>query len=524
MPTGRRLLLLLACCVVGLAVLLVLGLGYTERLSSHAGFHPVRVADAVAQFPGLRRPRHSVLVVVDGLGYQEAQTMRSLSLLAAQGQCRKTDVGSLSLSRPVYSVLSTGLEADRTGVRFNDDTTPLAAESLWDIARAAGLSVGAVSELPWWQELFPTGFDSYLLAERPEDYFRLAPPTDLQLIHPLYVDETGHAAGAASVDYAAAVARVDQELTRYLGTLDLTQDLIVVTADHGHSLHGGHGGRQDRIAHVLTCFAGRGVSRRAEPGPLRSATIGPALTLLLGLRFPANMRAGDDDLDTLWELADPAAFPDGYLDERRAAVENFRAENAAALRAWLPASDGSWDRFYAHHRGYQLRALLPFALLLALTLVLQGRAHRRGGERGAAPFGALFVAVYCLGAYALQVGFRGSFDLSSVAYREDFLGFTLTIGVAWTLAAIGLHLLLRRSLAALLLDVAVLSLVGTLLSLAHPAAFGWRIGFPVPPPFAFFFPYWAALFLGALNGAGLLLVIVAASIRRARPDASVRGR
>src|SRR6187402_2974699 len=107
MSIGHRSLLLLASCVVGLASLLVLGLSYTDRLSSHAGFHVVRVADAVTSFPGLRRPRHTGLVVIDGLGHVEAQTMRASAFLAGQGQCRITDVGSLPLSRPVYAALST---------------------------------------------------------------------------------------------------------------------------------------------------------------------------------------------------------------------------------------------------------------------------------------------------------------------------------------------------------------------------------------------------------------------------------
>jgi hypothetical protein len=228
------------------------------------------------------------------------------------------------------------------------------------------------------------------------------------------------------------------------------------------------------------------------------------------------MRAGDDDLDALWDLADPAAFPPGYLDDRRQAVARFREHNEARLRAWLPASEGSWDRFYAAHRSSQLRAVLPFALLLLLVPLFQVHVHRRGAGRGAALFGVGFIVLVGVAAYALQVALRGSFDLSSVAYREDFLAFTISLGVACCAGAIGLHLLVRRDLPALLLDHAALSLVGTVLSLAHPAALGWRLGFPVPAPAIFFFPYWAALFLGVVNGAGLLLVAVGAAIERTK--------
>ena len=518
MSPRRRLLLLFACCMVGLCMSAAFGRSYSDRHSSHAGFRQVEVIDTLVAPNDLRRPRRTVLVVFDGLGYLEAQTMRSLSLLQAQGQCRKTHVGALSLSRPVYAVLSTGLEQDRTGARGNDDTSPLAAESVWEVARTAGRTVSVVSELAWWRELFPGGFDKYLLADRTENFFRLAPPADLQVIHPLYIDEAGHEHGAASPLYQAAVARADRELAEYLATLDLTRDLVIVTADHGHASHGGHGGPQDRVAHVLTCHAGVGVRRSPEPGALRSTTIAPSLALLLGLPFPAHMRAGDDDLDALWELADPAAFPAGYLDERRATVERFRVENAAQVQSWSPASAGSWDRFHALSRRSQLLRALPCLALLVLLFVGQARMHRRlaPGDWRSAVFGGCFVIAAHLGVVALQIALRGSFDLSSVSHREQFLQFTVALALAWSAAAVGLHLLARRSLAALMIDWSALSLVGTTLCLAHPLALGWHVGYPAPSPAVFFFPYFAALVLGVQNGAGIVLAGVAAE-RERRP-------
>lgn len=512
MKSAHRPWLLVACSAAGLGAPLVLGLTYSDRLSSPEGFYQVEVADAAV--PELRRPRRTALVVLDGLGYEEARTMRSLAELQARGQCRRTDVGSLTLSRPVYAVLSTGLEQDRTGARGNDDARPIAAQSIWEIARAAGLSVAAVSELPWWRELFPGGFDRYETAARELNYFERVPPADLQLVHPLYIDEAGHESGADSPEYRAAVARADAELSGFLKTMDLSRDLVVVTADHGHSLRGGHGGRQDRVAHVLTCHAGVGVRHVEAPGELQSISIAPSLALLLGLRFPATMRAGDDDLEALWQIADPGAFPPGYLEARRAAVARFRGRNADQLRAWLPESEGSWDRFYAWHRARQRWASLPFWVALALLLGLQSDAQRRRA-RGAV-FGPVFVVLCGCVAFALQVALRGSFDLSSVAHREDFIGFTVALSFAWTAAAIGGHWLLRRDLDALLLDLSALSLVGTLASLAHPAVFGWQLGFPVPPPALYFFPYFAAILLGVLNGAGLLLGVVTWVVRRRR--------
>lgn len=508
----RRLSVLFACCLVGLAVPMGLGMSYGARLSTPAGFYPVKVTDAVGGVPGLRRPRRTVLVVFDGLGHEEAEGMRSVARLRARGQCRKTDVGALSMSRPVYAVLSTGLEADRTGVRDNDDTSPLAAESVWEVAREAGLSVGVVSELSWWKELFPGGFDTYAMLDKSVDYFKHATATDLQIIHPLYIDEAGHDAGAGSAQYQAAVERADSELEAFLVDVDWARDLVVITGDHGHSLRGGHGGRQDRVANVLTCYAGAGVRHQDEIGALRSTTIAPSLALLLGLRFPANMRAGDDDLDALWDIVDPAAFPGGHLEQRRASVERFRVANNAQVNAWMPASGGSWDRFHDEQRLLQWWAAAPLMALMLLVLWLHGGAHRRLKRQTGVGRGGLFGLVFVLGFFAitvvLQVALHGSFDLSSVTHREEFISFTVMLGVLWSAGAMLAHLLLRRSLGALLLDLSVVSVVGTVLCVAHPAALGWRMGFPMAPPELYFFPYFAALFLTAFNGVGLLVCMI----------------
>ena len=108
-------------------------------------------------------------------------------------------------------------------------------------------------------------------------------------------------------------------------------------------------------------------------------------------------------------------------------------------------------------------------------------------------------------AWALQTVGRGSFDMSSVDNATSFIRFTLTLGIAVGLCGPALHWALRRSLSRLLWDASVLSLVGTVLSLAHPSVLGWHLGFPIPAPPLFFFPFFAALFLASANGVGLLL-------------------
>lgn len=494
MPWRRPAALLLA--LLGL----IPGLTYQGRLCMHQGLHLVAVADRVAT--PAPRPRRTFVVVFDGLGVDAAAGMASLAALGQRGQCRRTDVGPLSISRPVYATLSTGLEADRHGCRGNRDPRPLRAESVWQVAREAGLRVAAVSELPWFSELFPGAFTSYRQLPRRQDFLRTGAAADVTLIHPLYVDEAGHEAGAASPQYREAVRRADRELAGLLASLDLSRDLIIVTADHGHAPAGGHGGRQEGVAHVLTCFAGRGVLPRPRPGALRATSVAPALALLLGLRFPAHMRAVDDDLDVLFQIADPAVYPAGYLDDRRQAVARYRAANQAWLaRAAGSAADPGWESFYRHQRTQRLAptAAVVAAALLALVLL--------GGPRGlwARLFGLGFALLFCAAVCLVQLWLRGSMDMSAVRDRGPFLLFTLSlVGLAGLLAGLA-HVALRRSAAALRADCA--GLLGGLgaLCLGHPLVFGWRLAAPIPGPVMYFLPYFSCLLLGAILALALLL-------------------
>jgi hypothetical protein len=522
---------LLVACLVGLAVASLVGGSWSDRLSSHEGFYLVPVRDEVKPETRValsaRLPRRTVMVVVDGLGFEEASGMPALGALRARGQCTRTHVGSFPVSQPVYVVLSTGLEPDRTGARNNQPPlSALRAESLWSVAQQAGLTVSGISEMNWWQRLFPSsagGFQTYLIRPPEENLFALAPPADLTLIHPLYVDEAGHSWGAASEPYRQAVARVDREIAGFAASLDLSRDLLVVTADHGHLLTGGHGAHYPaRVTNVLTCYAGPGVRRSPELGQQDATSVAPALAVLLGLRFPAHMRAGlhggepDDDLDAVWRIADAAAFPPEYVADRLQAVQRFREENRSQLLRW-PGGQSSWRGFYEQHRkAQQLRELGLLLVALAVLGVFARhptrlRASVAGDRRRQLLRDGLLCVLWVAGIYLLlvllTVLLRGSFDANAVNQREPFIRFGLLLSAAVLVGAGLVHLGLRRDLAALRADVLALLVVSITLNLGHPAVVGWRCGFPIPPSVFIFFPYFAALFLTVLSVLALPLCI-----------------
>lgn len=477
----------LALAAAGVAI----GEHYIPRLPDHRGFFLVPVEDAV-RAPAPPRPRRTVVVVADGLGLAPASGMRVTARLQAAGQCRATDVGPISVSRPVYAVISTGLEQDRTGARNNDETSPLAAESIWEVARAAGLTVAGVSDVPWWHQLFPRGFDRYSVRPESEDYFAALPDADLTLLHPAYIDHLGHASGSAAAAYAAGVARLDAEFGALLDRLDLTRDLVLFTADHGHAAAGGHGGPAPEIARVQTCLAGPGVARRADGGPITSRALAGTLATLLGVRFPRHMRGLGDELDAIFTILDPGHFSARYLADRRAAIEHYRAENRASLARWL-GRPGTWAELHAAGAAAQrLRA----ALFASLVLVGFALAARR---RGLGLRGALVLAAGCLAVAAatvlLHVLVLGSFDWTALNLRERYLRAAPAICAAPALLAIAVHAWRLRDQGRLVADQLTLAVLALALDLGHIVVFGWPLGFPLPGPALLLLPFIASFFL-----------------------------
>lgn len=508
--SARRLLATVPVALALAGAGLWIGEHYISRLPDHRGYHLVAVDDAVRP-PLPERPRHTVVVLADGLGHDFARGMRSTARLQSAGQCRATDVGPISVSRPVYAVLSTGLEQDRTGARNNDERSPLAAESIWEIARDAGLEVAGVSDVPWWQELFPRGFSRYAVLPDRENFFALAPLVDLDLIHPTSTDHAGHAHGAASPEYAAAVARLDAEFGALLDRLDLERDLVVFTADHGHAATGGHGGPSPEISRVLTCFAGRGVARTGVGEPIHTHAIAGTLAVLLGLRFPRHMRAVEDDLDAIFAIADPDAFPPGYLDDRRAAIEAFRAANRSRLAAWLGRPGGWQDLYDLGRRRQLLRALAVFAGLGAGFLVLARR--RRLGARGALALAGWCASVLAIAA-ALHVIVLGSLDWTAINLRERYLRAAPLICLAPALVLLPLRAWRLRDGPRLVGDQLTLAALALGLDLGHIAVYAWPLGFPLPSPAMLLFPFLASIFVVVH---ALLAVLLAGVVLVRRP-------
>ena len=514
---GAALLLSLLAGVVAYTI----ADGYIDRLPNHKGFQLVAVENKVRSMPATL-PEKTFFILVDGLREDSARAMDSTRALLEHGQCRTTSTGELTISRPVYTVLSTGLEADRTGSRNNYETSPVAVQSIWEVAREARLHVHAFSNLSWWDQLFPSVFHVY--SREPDEsvnLLALAKPGDLTVIHPTRVDTAGHDHGADSDQYRAAVASIDSELNAFLGTLDLSKDVVIFTADHGHSATGGHGGPAPEISEVLTCIAGPGIESKALPGTMDARIIAPLIALRLGLAFPKHMLAGDDHLDEIFSMVSAESLGPAYLSERKADIETFRETNRAQIRKWL-GDDGSWSTLYQRERNrHHRRWALVVLVLVAATLY----SMRKRGMSGRQSLWALLWIAAVIGLSGLVYTLvRGSFDFTSINSRLEFRNGSLIVGLSVGLLGLLAHAGVWRSGRRLLGDQLTMLALLLAVDLAHLWIYGVPMGFPLPGPTLLFLPFiCSALAITASILCGLLAIFVAVAEARRRQACRAQG-
>jgi hypothetical protein len=488
MPRRTWLLAHATLHILSGAAAVVLADTYPQRVSAPKGHFLVHTRDDGPRVP-FDRPQSVVVTVADGLGAEAAQHTQAVAWFRAHGRCFSTDVGSPSVSRPVYAVISSGVEQDRTGVRGNEAHDPAPVRSVWEQAREAGWKVRVVSSLPWWQELFPRGFDEYIELPLEADFFEQVRPREIDLLHVLYIDHAGHEQGAGSREYVDAVKRLDRETAPLIASADLATSLLVLTADHGHSIIGGHGGSDPRVATVVTCFAGKNVRPDPALGKLHSTAIAPALALLTGVPFPPHMRAIDDDLDTVLTLVPADGKTGPYLADRTRAVEAFREKNRERL-VKTTGTIGSWDEFYRQRRRSQAwHWVLTLALLGVVLSAMSRSLHLVWG---------LCTIAVITGAFWVS---RGSFDMT--AMNTGFFARTallwLTLGATSTL----LMSWLRGGAEDALRTQAFCTVLLLGATLGHIAVYGLTLGFPLPPPALLFMPYFSTVALVAQSVLGL---------------------
>lgn len=269
-------------------------------------------------------PGRVVIVVVDGLRQDTSrQDMPGLNALRQRGADLSAVTGEPSFSYPGWTVIGSGAWQEVSGVVTNYYSGTVKLDNLFQEARSQGLRTAVVGSAGWGM-LYRGWLDVAETIQESSDYRDVAgaqaadaealrkalallqgeggsPSPDLLLVHFPGVDNVSHGYGVGR-EARETAAHVDGLITQLAVALDLSQDALVVTADHGHINRGGHGGWEPEVKTVPLVLVGRGIQPGTYP-QARQADIAPTVAALLGLPMPA-FNQGQPLLSLL--QADPA--------------------------------------------------------------------------------------------------------------------------------------------------------------------------------------------------------------------------
>lgn len=267
-----------------------------------------------------------ILVILDALGHDAAvENCGWLEGLVESRQARRWRMRSAlpSLSAPIYETLHTGTPPAVHGIRSNDHVPLSKGPHVFGVARAAGRKTAAVahyffSELynrsPW-QALRDAEVDDPDLAiqhgrfysERGYQKFNLQLPSehdlcvrttlairrhqpDYLLLHSFSIDAVGHGYGADSREYRKQVWMVDNALAEFLHLWTEAGYRVLITADHGMTPDGRHGGNSEAERMVAFYDVGHPEGGVAEATADQLA-VAPTILKLMGLQAPPEMKA-----------------------------------------------------------------------------------------------------------------------------------------------------------------------------------------------------------------------------------------
>lgn len=214
-----------------------------------------------------------IVVMVDGLRNDLArENLGYMEHLVEAGIATRAVIQSElpSLSRPLYEVLLTGTPSSVNGITSNGSVRLSDQESLFHLTKKHGL-VNATASYYWVSELYnraPFDFlydreqrnpdrpiqygkfyfeddypDSHLLLDG--EVLRQQVNPDFLYIHSMNVDDAGHKFGSDSKEYRQKILQVDQYLSELIPLWRSEGYQIVITADHGMTEWGHHGGTTD---------------------------------------------------------------------------------------------------------------------------------------------------------------------------------------------------------------------------------------------------------------------------------------
>lgn len=370
-----------------------------------------------------RLSRRVVLVLIDGLRLRDSFGRPFLDALRRGGVDAAASSHFPTISRPNHVTAVTGVPPLLSGVRNNAYRWPVRLDSLMDRASAVGMESAYVGDYASGMAyMFTEDFQAIHYASWPKGLVkagRLVLDQDYPLVVllPGSVDEAGHAEGADSEAYRDAIDYVDGQLAEILADVDLELDTVVVTADHGHTDRGGHGGTETDVLEIPLILAGAGVRSGATLGDTELADVAPTVAALLGLPAPGHS-VGRTLVDAL-ELTPKTASTIRQAD----AVRLFRNRSLAAAAVKEAGPSIATGR---------LRGLVLIAVLVVLAIAALWGARKVGAAHIDWRVIAIAVPAFPVTYYALLEIVGQSLSLSAIPDRGETMSRLFDFGLMST--------------------------------------------------------------------------------------------
>ena len=542
-PRARLALRAAVALALALAApLYVFGLYFPTFISAD---RPIPLA-ACGRSPLPPRPAPGSLtvVVVDGLGFDEAEQASELAWLRARSVSRPLVVPFPSYTTPALLSFATGLGPRDSGVRINGrvDVVTSGLDNLVQVARDAGRPRNLFDG--GWRPLgsiFFAGADLHggrlAAAAAP---LKAPAAGELRLLYQGYVDRAGHEHGRDSEAYRQARRAAARYLQRVVAGLDPRRDSLLVVSDHGHLARGGHGGAEPDVRRAWLVASGPDLRRGVTLGARPLRDVSATAAVLAGLSTPG-CNLGRPMLDLLElppaPLARALAGPFDQAARLSCALEpGDGCEQipplGAALGQGSPAAVAPAERLLValdvrrehaiHESGWRARwwrvgLVSLLSLLLAAAMAWRPSLRVRGRLAQLAP--VVLLAVYSA-ALALQ-GYGASF--SKMPSQAQFSLHAAIAGALAAMAAVAVCLFeQRRTTRSTGAEVALLA--GVAVPFALLAAYAGADPWQLAPPTATTVVLLAAPTLVAAAAAALLVLLVGLGREGAPPLGGARAR
>lgn len=267
-----------------------------------------------------------LLIILDGVPWRNFRRLfGNLEGWVQSGEARLWRMRSVlpSTSACCYASIHTGVSPQVHGIRSNEERFRVAQPDLFSEISRAGGRTGAVTH-SYWSEFFNRyPFDPVRDLEYDEPGGPIAhgrfhtmtgynarnqmTPSDVDLfatltmlterffidygiLHTCTLDSMGHRFGHDCIEMDHACYVMDGMLAAFLPRWLKNGYEVIVTADHGQTDRGHHGGREDAQQDVALYYFGPAKGPDAD-GPLDQLQLAPTVLARLGVPAPQTMRA-----------------------------------------------------------------------------------------------------------------------------------------------------------------------------------------------------------------------------------------